>query len=71
LSSFAVNCPATTAPIPAIASSPAMRAIALLTPEAMPAFDSSASDSTVAVSGATVSVRPSEKTISPGSTSFV
>ena len=43
-----------------------MRAMALLTPEAMPAFDSSASESTAAVSGATVRASPSEKTRSAG-----
>ena len=39
-------------------SRPATRAIALLTPDAMPAVRSSASASTVAVSGATVAARP-------------
>ena len=51
------------------ASSPATRAIALLTPEAIPALCSSASASTVAVSGATVADSPSEKTSSAGSRS--
>ena len=64
-----VNVAATTAPSAAIASRPATRAIALLMPEAIPALDSSASASTVAVSGATVIASPSEKTSSPGSTS--
>jgi hypothetical protein len=57
----------TTAPSAAIAIRPATRAIALLTADAMPAFDSSASASTVAVSGATVIDRPTEKTSSAGS----
>jgi hypothetical protein len=38
-------------------------------PEAMPAFSSSASASTVAVSGATVSDSPIEKTTTAGSSS--
>ena len=42
-------------------SSPAARAIALLIPEAIPACSSSASASTVAVSGATVAERPSRE----------
>ena len=65
-SSAELNCAATTAPIAATASRPATRAIALLMPEAMPALDSSASASTVAVSGATVSESPSENTSSAG-----
>ena len=44
----------------------ATRAIALLTPDAMPAFSSSASASTAAVSGATVAASPSENTQQPG-----
>ena len=56
--SCAPNWPATTAPSAATASSPATRAIALLTPDAMPALCSSASASTVAVSGATVGRQP-------------
>ena len=63
------NCAAITAPSAATPSSPAARAIALLTPEAMPAFSSSASASTVAVSGATVADSPSENTSSAGSSS--
>ena len=59
----------TIAPTAAIAISPATRAIALLTAEAMPAFDSSASASTVAVSGATVIDRPSANSSSAGSSS--
>ena len=51
------------------ADSPATRAIALLIAEAMPASVSSASASTVAVSGATVIESPSEKTSSAGSRS--
>jgi hypothetical protein len=47
----------------------AMRATALLTADAMPASAWSASASTVAVSGATVIVNPSEKTRIPGSSS--
>ena len=58
-----------TAPRAATASRPATRAIALLTPEAMPALDSSASESTVAVSGATVQDSPIEKTSRAGSRS--
>ena len=50
-------------------SSPAARAIALLIPEAIPAFSSSASASTVAVSGATVAERPIENRSSAGSSS--
>ena len=57
------------APTAAVASRPATRAIALLTAEAIPALDSSAAASTVAVSGATVIDSPSEKTSSGGSTS--
>ncbi len=69
-SSFELNDAATTAPTAAIATSPATRAIALLTPEAIPALLSSASASTVEVSGATVIDRPSPNTSSPGSTSL-
>ena len=68
-SSAEENCAATTAPIAAVASSPATRAIALLTAEAIPALPSSASASTAAVSGATVIDSPSEKISSGGSTS--
>ncbi len=57
------------APTAAIAIRLATRAIALFVPDAMPAFFSSASASTVAVSGATVIASPSEKTSSPGSRS--
>ena len=57
---------ATTAPTPAMATRPATRAIALFTPEATPALCSSASASTVAVSGATVIDSPSENTSSAG-----
>jgi hypothetical protein len=46
-----------------------MRATALLTADAMPASLSAALASTVAVSGATVSERPSEKTSSDGRSS--
>ena len=59
----------TTAPSAATASRLATRAIALLTPEAMPALCSSASASTVAVSGATVAESPSENNNNAGSTS--
>ena len=59
----------TTAPSAATASSPAIRAIALFMPEAIPALRSSASASTAAVSGATVATSPAEKTISAGSSS--
>ena len=50
-------------------SSPAVRAMALLMPLAVPALPSSAAASTVAVSGATVIDRPSENTSSGGSSS--
>jgi hypothetical protein len=66
VSSPALNCAATTAPSAATHIRVATRAIALLTAEAMPALCSSASASTVAVSGATVQDNPSEKTSSPG-----
>ena len=69
-SSFEENDAATTAPTAAIATSPATRAIALLTPDAIPALLSSASASTVMVSGATVIDRPRPNTSSPGSTSL-
>ena len=68
-SSCEPNEAATTAPTPAIAMRLATRAIALFTPEAMPALLSSASASTVAVSGATVIDSPSANTSSPGSRS--
>ena len=68
-SSFDPNDAATTAPTAAIATSPATRAIALFTPDAIPALLSSASASTVAVSGATVIDSPNPNTSSPGSTS--
>ncbi len=68
-SSAEENCAATAAPIAAVASRPATRAIALLTAEAIPALPSSASASTAAVSGATVIDSPSEKSSSGGSTS--
>ena len=45
---------------------PATRAIALLTAEAIPALCSSASESTVAVSGATTIASPSAKITSAG-----
>jgi hypothetical protein len=64
-----LNCDATTAPTAAIANRLAIRAIALFTPDAMPAFDSSASANTVAVSGATVAVSPNENTSNGGSRS--
>ena len=63
------NCDEMTAPSAAMAISPAIRAIALLTPDAIPALDSSASERTAAVSGATVHARPKEKTSSAGSRS--
>ena len=50
-------------------SRPAIRAIALLMPEAMPALCSSASASTVMVSGATVATSPSEKISNAGNSS--
>ena len=57
------------APTAAIVTSADTRAIALLTPEAIPALRSSASASTVAVSGATVIDSPSENSVSAGSRS--
>ena len=48
-----LNCAEMIAPTAAIAIRLATRAIALFTPEAIPALDSSASDRTAAVSGAT------------------
>ena len=48
-------------------SSPAVRAMALLMPLAVPALPSSAAASTVAVSGATVIDSPTENTSSGGS----
>ena len=62
------NCAAHTAPTAATASSPATRATALFTPEAMPEWWGGAPASTVAVSGATVSESPSPNTSTPGST---
>ena len=53
---------------PFTASSPATRATALLTPEAIPAWLESTAASTVAVTGATTKVRPRPKTITAGST---
>ena len=47
----------------------AHQAIALFTPEAIPAWDCSAPASTAAVSGATVIASPSANTSTPGSTS--
>ena len=63
------NCDEMTAPTAAMAISPAIRAIALLTPDAIPALDSSASERTAAVNGATVHARPKEKTSRAGSRS--
>ena len=54
------------APTAAVPSSPATRAIALLTPEAIPACERSAPASTAAVSGATVIDSPSANTSSAG-----
>ena len=53
----------------ATASSPALRATALLTPDAAPACSVGAAASTVEVSGATSVVIPSPKTTTAGSTS--
>ena len=58
--------PDATTPITAIAISPAMRATALFTPDAMPASPGPASLSTVVVSGATVSESPTENPSSAG-----
>jgi len=63
--------PPITVPIPAVASSEATRATALLTPDAMPAFASSASARIAAVSGAVVIDRPTAKTTTPGTTSAI
>ena len=52
----------------ATASSPATRAMALLTPEAIPAWLSDRAARTAAVSGATVIARPTPKTTTAGST---
>ena len=52
----------------ATASRPATRATALLIPDAMPEWRESAAARTVAVTGATTSVRPSPNTITAGST---
>ena len=60
---------ATTAPSAATVIRLAIRAIALLTPDAMPALCSSASASTVAVSGVTVATRPSANNSCAGSSS--
>src|SRR5436190_2306090 len=63
------KCAETTAPRTAIAISPATRATALLTPDAIPALCSSTAFRTVVVSGATVAERPSPNMTSAGSTS--
>ena len=60
---------AITSPKPATPSSAAMRPIALLTPDAAPAFRSSASASTTAVCGATTIDSPSANTVTAGSSS--
>ena len=62
----AANEPAIAAPTAAVPSRPATRAIALLTPEAIPACEVSAPASTAAVSGATVIDSPSANTSSAG-----
>ena len=49
---------------------PAARATSLLTAEAMPACSSGAAASAVAVSGATVTVRPKPNTTTAGNTSL-
>ena len=58
--------PAATMPSTATATSPATRATALLTPDAMPASPGPASERTVVVSGATVHESPTEKPSSGG-----
>src|SRR5207253_4886070 len=58
----------TTAGSTATESRPARRAAALLTPDAMPISSASTAANTAAVSGATVSERPSPNTIAAGST---
>ena len=65
----AANWAETTAPSAAIASRPATRATALLTPEATPTWRSSTESSTVVVSGATVIARPRPKRTIAGRTS--
>ena len=52
----------------AIARSPATRATALFTPDAIPACSSSTHASTAAVSGATVIDSPKPKISAPGNT---
>ena len=52
----------------ATANSPAARATALFTPDATPAWRTSAAASTVAVSGATVTARPMPNRTRAGST---
>ena len=69
-SSEEVNCAETTAPSAAIASTPATRATALLTPEATPTWRSSTESSTVVVSGATVIDSPRPKSSIAGRTSI-
>ena len=60
---------ATSAPIAAVPSRPAIRATALLVAEAIPARRCSAPASTVVVSGATVSDSPSANTSTDGRSS--
>ena len=69
LSSVEANWLEITAPIAAIARSPATLATALFTPEAIPALCSSTAFSTVVVKGATVAESPSPKTTRAGRTS--
>jgi hypothetical protein len=61
--------PAAATPIIAIATSPAIRAIALLIPDAIPASPGPASLSTVVVSGATVNASATAKPTSDGNRS--
>src|ERR1700675_2831732 len=54
----------------AMASSPATRAMALLTPDAVPAYVSGTAERTAEVSGATVIASPTPNTTTPGRTAF-
>ena len=68
-SAYAAPSSPTTSGSTAMASRPATRATALLTPLAMPACRSGAAASTVAVNGATVNDRPRPNSDTGGSTS--
>lgn len=64
------NCAATTVPTAAMATSAATRAMALLTPEAIPAWRSSTAASTVAVTGVATSTIPKPSTVTAGRTAL-